>query len=68
MVREINSCMKQLMRKYDCTESHWKHSRPLREVSLVRDPSLIVGAHCVVDVWTPGHVGEHFEQVLHLLW
>lgn len=44
------------------------HSRPLREVSLVCDPSLIVSANCVVDIRTPWHVGKHFEQVLHLLW
>lgn len=44
------------------------HSRPLGEVALVCDPSLFVSADRVVHIRTPGHVGKHFEQVLHLLW
>lgn len=45
-----------------------QHSRPLRQVALVGDPALLVGADRVVDVGTPRHVGEHSEQVLHLIW
>ena len=51
-----------------CVNSYVPHSRPLGEVSLVCDPSLFVSAHRVVDIGAPGHVGKHFEQVLHLLW
>lgn len=47
--------------------SYVPHSRPLGEVSLVCDPSLIVSANCVVNVRTPGHVGKYFEQVFNLL-
>lgn len=42
--------------------------RPLGQVALVGDPAFVVGAHRVVDVKTPGHVGEYVKQVLQLLW
>lgn len=44
------------------------HLRPLGEISLVGDPALVISANCVMDIWTPGHVGKHIKQVLHLLW
>lgn len=44
------------------------NSRPLGQISLIGDPSLLIGANCVVDVWTPGHVGKHVKQVCQLLW
>lgn len=42
--------------------------RPLGEISLIRDPSLFISADCVIDIWTPGHVGKHIKQVCKLLW
>lgn len=42
--------------------------RPLGEISLIRDPSVLVSANCVIDIWTPGHVGKHVKQVCKLLW
>lgn len=48
-------------------EQHAAHSRPLGQVSLVRDPPLVIRADGVVDVWAPRHVGKHFEQILNFL-
>lgn len=41
----------------------WKHLRPLGEIALVGDPSLVISANGVIDVWTPGHVGKDIKQV-----
>lgn len=46
----------------------FEHLRPLGEISLVGDPSLFVSANCVIDIWTPGHVGKDIKQVCQLLW
>lgn len=41
--------------------------RPLWEVALVGDPAFVIGANSVVDIWTPGHVGENVKQVPQLI-
>ncbi len=47
----------------------WRqHSRPLGKVALVSNPALLIGADCVADIGTPGHVGKDLEQILQLIW
>lgn len=43
------------------------HLRPLGEIALVGDPSLVIRTNGVIDIRTPGHVGKDIKQVCQLL-